>query len=74
MLGIEMMDKNSGNEGGAIINIASMSGEFTIVSDYRHSFHVDGPITDVREKFQLNKPIMQDIQDSSLKLTLETPF
>jgi short-subunit dehydrogenase len=27
MLGIDMMDKNSGNEGGAIINIASMSGE-----------------------------------------------
>ncbi|CAB3995881.1 15-hydroxyprostaglandin dehydrogenase [NAD(+)] [Paramuricea clavata] len=26
MLGIDMMDKNSGNEGGAIINIASMSG------------------------------------------------
>ena len=26
MLGIEMMDKNSGNEGGAIVNIASMSG------------------------------------------------
>ena len=27
MLGTELMDKNSGNEGGAIINISSMSGE-----------------------------------------------
>ena len=27
MLGIEMMDKTSGNDGGAIINISSMSGD-----------------------------------------------
>ena len=32
MLGIEMMDKNSGNEGGAIVNIASLSGESMIFS------------------------------------------
>ena len=31
MLGIEMMDKTSGNNGRAIINISSMSGEYTIL-------------------------------------------
>ena len=31
MLGIEMMDKTSGNDGGAIINISSMSGEYIIL-------------------------------------------